>query len=79
MKIVRGNMKIDVVEALCVFTNTDKNKINENTDLIHDLKFDSLSFFLFVQFLEDKYGLQIPEEDIFKFRTVGDIQNWSEI
>ena len=72
-------MKIDVVEALCVFTNKDMNGINENTDLVSDLKFDSLSFFLFVQFLEDKYGLQIPEEDIFKFRTVGDIQNWSEI
>lgn len=72
-------MKIDVVEALCIFTNKDMNGINENTDLVGDLKFDSLSFFLFVQFLEDKYGLQIPEEDIFKFRTVGDIQNWSEI
>ena len=72
-------MKIDVVEALCIFTNKDMNGINENTDLVSDLKFDSLSFFLFVQFLEDKYGLQIPEEDIFKFRTVGDIQNWSEI
>lgn len=48
-------------------------EITEDTDLIMDLSFDSLSFFMLFINLEVRFGKRIPERKMRSLGTVGDI------
>lgn len=43
------------------------------TDLLEDLELDSLALYEIVIELEEKYDLQISDEEIDKIKTIGDI------
>ena len=51
----------------------DEADINENSRLGEDLKADSLNIVELVMELESEYDLEIPDEDLEKLSTVGDI------
>ncbi|MDL2220581.1 acyl carrier protein [Eubacteriales bacterium OttesenSCG-928-N14] len=51
----------------------DEAEINENSRLVEDLKADSLNIVELVMELESEYNLEIPDEDLEKLSTVGDI------
>ncbi len=62
-----------IVEILADFTETKKEDIREDTDLINDLGLDSVSYFGIMFRFEEAFGVEIPEEDIEGIHTVGDI------
>jgi len=49
-----------------------KEEITEEASFIDDLGADSLDTVELVMALEEEYGLEIPDEDAEKMRTVGD-------
>ena len=53
-----------------VLPKADLSAINENTRLIEDLNFDSLSIMMMSMEIEDEFGFRFTE--FVKFETVGD-------
>jgi len=45
-------------------TFADKSKLTDNTLIFRDGYFDSMGFVTLITFLEDKFSIQIAEEDL---------------
>lgn len=54
----------------------DVEKITEESSFNEDLGADSLDLFEMVMSLEDKFGIEIPTEDLEGMGTVGDVVNY---
>ena len=54
----------------------DMSTVNEDTNLINDLKLDSLSIMLFAMEIENAFGFRFTEP--VKFETVGDVCRYLE-
>ena len=65
-------MKSIIAEQL----NIDASEITLESSFKDDLNADSLDLFEMVMALEDKYGVEIPSEDLEKLLTVGDVVNY---
>ena len=53
-------------------------EVNENTDIVNDLGADSLDVVDLVMTLEDEFDIEIPDEDIEKIHTVGELAHYLE-
>lgn len=49
--------------------------LSASTRLVDDLGMDSVSFAVGLVTIEEKYGVQLSEEDLITCRTVGDLQS----
>ena len=67
-----------LIELLCEQLNIKTNKVNENTDIVADLGADSLDVVDLVMTLEDEFDIEIPDEDIEKIHTVGELARYLE-
>ncbi len=56
--------------------NIPEENITMETRFIEDLKADSLDLVELVMDLEDKYGIEIPDEQLAEVKTVGEIVNF---
>ncbi len=65
-------MKTMIAEQL----NCSEDAVNEQTSFKEDLGADSLDLFELVMAMEDKYGVEIPTEDLEELTTVGDVINY---
>jgi len=50
-----------------------EDKITEETNLVEDLEADSLDIIELVMAFEEEFDMKIPEEELEKIKTVGDI------
>ena len=62
-----------VQNILLKYTKTDRNSINETTALAADLGLSSFDVVSIVTEFEDEFDIEIPDRDIRKMVTVGDI------
>lgn len=60
-------------ELLAEQLDIDEEKITMDSDILEDFEADSLDVVDMVMTLEDEFGVEIPDEDIENFRTVGDV------
>ena len=67
-KLVKGI----VIEQLGV----NPTEVTENASFVDDLGADSLDTVELVMAFEEKFGLEIPDEDAEKIRTIGDAINY---
>lgn len=51
----------------------DKEKITLDASIMEDLGADSLDIVDLLMSLEDEYDLEVPDEDVEKIKTVGDL------
>lgn len=56
----------------------DNKEITMKSELINDLGINSLELADMVLSCEEKFGLEIKDEDIHNFLTVGDVVNYLE-
>ena len=56
----------------------DEEKITMDADIVDDLEADSLDVVDLVMTIEDEYGLEVPDDQIENFRTVGDVVRYIE-
>lgn len=54
----------------------DEEKITEESSFNEDLGADSLDLFEMVMSLEDKFGIEIPTEDLEGIKTVGEVVDY---
>jgi acyl carrier protein len=63
-----------IAEQLYIEADTIKPESN----IIDDLKADSLAVVEILMAIEDKYGVNVPDEDIPNLKTVKDISDYVE-
>ena len=54
----------------------NKAEITRETSFVNDLNADSLDIVELVMALEEEFGIDIPDEDADKLKTVGDAMNY---
>ena len=55
--------------------DVDPEKITLESDIVNDFGADSLDVIDMITTLSDEFGLDIPDEDIENFHTIGDVVN----
>ncbi len=56
----------------------DRNDITMEAELSNDLGINSIELADLVMICEDRFGIEINDDDIRKFTTVGDVVNYLE-
>ena len=56
----------------------EEDSITMDSSFIEDLGADSLDLVDLVMSLEDEFGLEVPDDQIENFRTVGDVVRYIE-
>ena len=71
-------MKEEIIKIIAGIAEVPEKSINENTNLLADLDLDleSLDLVTLISEIETKYELEIPDKEIKKIQTVGDIINY---
>ena len=68
----RSSIEEKVIGIVSEQLNIPKEDIKLNSDFVSDLKADSLDLVELVMEFEDEFGVQIPESDQEKIKSVGD-------
>ena len=68
----------EVREILAEQLDVDKDSIEMNSKLAEDLGADSLDAIDIVMTIEDKYAIEVPDENIENMKTVEDIVSFIE-
>lgn len=71
-------MSEQVKEILEPYTEVDESEITLESSLQGDLGLSSLDVMNLVMVFEDAFGVQIADEDIGQFVTVGDVVKYLE-
>ena len=66
------------VEIICNYVEVEPEKITPESDIVEDFGADSLDVIDMITTLSDEFGVEIPDEDIENFRTVGDVVSYVE-
>ena len=72
MTTVQPKVKEVIVEQLGV----DPERVKLEASFIDDLGADSLDIVELVMAMEEEFGIEIPDEDAEKLKTVGDVSNY---
>lgn len=67
-----------VIAVLADKLSKDESEIKLESNIKDDLGADSLDMVEVVMGLEDEFGIEVPEEDLGKILTVGDIVKYLE-
>ena len=67
-----------IIELTADTLGAEAAQITAETSFMEDLHADSLDLFELVMSLEEKFGIEIPSEDLEKLSTVGDVMNYIE-
>ncbi len=67
-----------VVKLVSEATKIEAEKIKRETSFIDDLNLDSLDIVELMMKMEDEFGVEIPEEQAEKLKTVGDVVTYLE-
>lgn len=65
-------------EYLADQLDVEPEKITPDSDIVEDFGADSLDVIDMITTLSDEFGVEIPDEDIENFRTVGDVVSYVE-
>ena len=63
----------EIRAAIAKQLNVPEENITPETRFVEDLKADSLDLVELVMDLEDRYGIEIPDEQLAEVKTVGQI------
>lgn len=63
----------EIRKAISVQLNVPMENITPETRFVEDLKADSLDLVELVMDLEERYGVEIPDEQLAEVKTVGQI------
>ena len=65
-------------EIICDQLNLEEDKVTMDSDIMEDFEADSLDVVDLVMSIEDEFGLEVPDDQIENFRTVGDVVRYIE-
>ena len=65
-------------EIICDQLDLEEDKVTMDSDIMEDFDADSLDVGDLVMSIEDEFGLEVPDDQIENFRTVGDVVRYIE-
>lgn len=65
-----------IKEILMDYSEVPLSEIPEDSDLFADLALNSLDVVNIAVAFEERFGIEIPDDDLVKFRTMGDIREY---
>ena len=65
-------------EIICDQLDLEEDKVTMDSDIMEDFEADSLDVVDLVMSIEDEFGLEVPDDEIENFRTVGDVVRYIE-
>ena len=65
-------------EIICDQLDLEEDKVTLDSDIMEDFEADSLDVVDLVMSIEDEFGLEVPDDQIENFRTVGDVVRYIE-
>ena len=65
-------------EIICDQLDLEEDKVTMDYDIMEDFEADSLDVVDLVMSIEDEFGLEVPDDQIENFRTVGDVVRYIE-
>ena len=71
-------MKNEVIEIISKVTEIPVKKINLDSNVVKDLKLESLDLVSLVAEFEEKYNIVVDDKDIKNLQTVKDIVDYIE-
>lgn len=72
MAMTRENIAEEIKKLISESLSTDINEIKEDSKFVDDLGADSLDIVELVMSMENKFDIEIPDEDAQKIKTVGE-------
>lgn len=63
---------------MCDQLDLEEDKVTMESDIVDDLEADSLDVVDLIMTIEDEFSLEVPDDQIENFRTVGDIVKYIE-
>lgn len=70
-------MRLEEIKEMVVGElSANMDELTEETKFVDDLGADSLDLFSLAMAMEEKYGIDIPSEDLTKIVTIGDAVNY---
>lgn len=63
---------------ICEMLDVEESAVTMNSVILEDFDADSLDLVEIVMGVEDQFGIEIPDETIEQFRTVGDVVHYIE-
>lgn len=67
-----------VREILCEQLDISEDEVTTDTNIVSDLGLDSIDVVDFIMSLEEEFDKEIPDEDIEKIKTIGDVVSYIE-
>lgn len=68
----------ELKELICNYVEVAPESITEESKFADDLGFNSFDFMSFLGEVEERFGVQVKEEEIFGLSTVGDAVKYIE-
>lgn len=65
-------------QILCEQLDLEEDQVTMESDIVEDLEADSLDVVDLVMTMEDEFGVEVPDDQIENFKTVGDIVRFVE-
>ena len=65
-------------EIICDQLDLEEDKVTMESDIMEDFEADNLDVVDLVMSIEDEFGLEVPDDQIENFRTVGDVVRYIE-
>lgn len=65
-------------EIICDQLDLEEDKVTMDSDIMEDFEADSLDVVDLVMSIEDEFGLEVPDDQIENFCTVGDVVRYIE-
>lgn len=72
MAMTRENVAEEIKKLISESLSTDIKEIKEDSKFVDDLGADSLDIVELVMAMENKFNIEIPDEDAQKIKTVGE-------
>ncbi len=67
-----------VREIICSQLDLDEDRVTMDSDILEDFEADSLDLVDLVMSLEDEFGIEVPDDQVENFHTVGDVVRYIE-
>lgn len=73
-----GQMSVNakLKDLICEQLGVDEDRVKLEASFIDDLGADSLDIVELIMTMEEKFGLEIPDDEAEKLRTVGDVASY---
>jgi acyl carrier protein len=73
-----SNIQAEVFGIICKHLEVEPDELQPSTSLVDDLNADSMALVTMVVAMEERFGMDVPNDVLRTFKTIGDITAYIE-